>query len=115
MDILPGRTSGELVSVISNEWLEESELSSKVICLDSSSIPVRCIINTDEINVIYNLFVRINIMSMSLVEYLLQDMTLTTTMKFIRSLSRHIIPSLGILYILPIHIENPSTFKLLYL
>jgi hypothetical protein len=83
--------------------------------LDSSSIPVRCIINTDEINVIYNLFVRINIMSMSLVEYLLQDMTLTTTMKFIRSLSRHIIPSLGILYILPIHIEGTPVHLSFYI
>ena len=45
-DIPSGRTSGELVSVISNEWLEESELSTKIICLDSSSIPI---INTDQI------------------------------------------------------------------
>jgi len=43
-DIPSGRTSGELVSVLGNEWLEESELSNEIIHLDSSSIPIHCII-----------------------------------------------------------------------
>ena len=34
------KTTKEIVSVVSNEWLEESELSSDVICLDSSSISI---------------------------------------------------------------------------
>jgi len=34
MDISSARTSGELVCVISNEWLEESELSTEIIRLD---------------------------------------------------------------------------------
>ena len=41
-------------------------------------------------------------MSMSLVEHLIQDMTLIPTITFMRSLSGYIIPSLGILDILPI-------------
>ena len=65
------RTSGELVSVISNEWLEESELSTEIIRLDSSSIPIHCIINTDQIKALYNPVVGINIMSMSLEEHLI--------------------------------------------
>ena len=36
------KTTKELVSIISNEWLEESELSSDVIRLDSPSISIRC-------------------------------------------------------------------------
>jgi len=88
-----------------NKWLEEAELSSKVIYLESSSILICCIINTDQINALYNPVVGINIMSLSLVEHLLQHMTLTPTIKFIRSLSGHIIPSLGILHILPIQGE----------
>jgi len=36
------KTTKELVSIISNEWLEESELSSDVIHLDSCSISIRC-------------------------------------------------------------------------
>jgi len=101
-DIPSRRTSGELVSIISNEWLEESELSTEIICLDSSSIPIDCIINTDQINALYNPVVGINIISMSLAKHLIQGMTLIPTIKFMRSLSGHIIPSLGILHILPI-------------
>ena len=36
------KTTKELVSIISNEWLEESDLSSDVIRLDSPSISIRC-------------------------------------------------------------------------
>jgi len=105
-DIPPRRTSGELVLVISNEWLEESELSTNIIHLDTSSIPIHCIINIDQIKALYNPVVGKNIMSMSLAEHLIQDMTLILTIKFMRSLSRHIIPSLGILHILPIQVEG---------
>jgi len=81
-NIPPGRTLGEFVSVISNEWLKESELSTKIIHLDSSSILIHCIINIDQINALYNLVVGINSMSMSLIEHLIQDMTLIPTIKF---------------------------------
>jgi len=104
--IPPGRTSRELVSVISNEWLEKSKLSTKIICLDSTSILIHCIINTDEINALYNPVVGINIMSMSLAEHLIQDMTLIPIIKFMRSLLGHIISSLEILHILPIQVEG---------
>ena len=105
-DIPSRRTSGELVLVISNEWLEESELSTNIIHLDTSSIPIHCIINIDQIKALYNPVVGKNIMSMSLAEHLIQDMTLILTIKFMRSLSRHIIPSLGILHILAIQVEG---------
>jgi hypothetical protein len=36
------RTTKELVSIISNEWLEESDLSSDVIRLDSPSTLIHC-------------------------------------------------------------------------
>ena len=109
------RTSIELVSVISNEWLEESKLFTEIIHLDSSSILIHCIINMDQINALYNLVVGINIMSMSLAEHLIQDMTLILTIKFMRSLSGHIIPSLGILHILPIQVERTLVHLSFYL
>ena len=112
-DISPNRTSGELVSVIINKWLEESELSTEIIRLDSSSIPIHCIINTDQIRALYNLVVGVNIMSMSFAKHLIQDMVLILIIKFMRSLSRYIIPSLEILHILPIQVEGtPSQRKL---
>jgi hypothetical protein len=49
------KTTKELVSIISNEWLEESELSSDVIRLDSPSISMRCQINKAPFNALYNL------------------------------------------------------------
>ena len=39
------KTTKELVSIISNEWLEKLEFSSDVIHLDSPSVSIRCQIN----------------------------------------------------------------------
>ena len=47
----------ELVSIISNEWLEESELYSNVICLDSPSISILHQINKAPFDALYNLVV----------------------------------------------------------
>jgi hypothetical protein len=70
-DISYRSTSGELVSVISSKWLEESELSSKVIRLDSPSLTIRCLLNSDHIDALYNPVVGINIMSASLAQHLM--------------------------------------------
>jgi hypothetical protein len=105
-DISYRSTSAELVSVVSSEWLEESELSSDVIRLDSPSLPIRCSIDSDHIDALYNLVVGINILSVSLAQHLMKHMTLTPTTKLMKSLSGHIVPSLGILYIQPIQVEE---------
>jgi hypothetical protein len=78
-------TSGELVSIISNQWLEESELSSDVIGLDSPSIPIHCQIDSDHFDALYNPVVGINIMSASLAQNLLKHMSLTPTVKLMKS------------------------------
>jgi hypothetical protein len=64
------------VSIISNEWLEESELSSDVIRLDSPIIPIRCQIDSDHFDALYNPVVGINIMYASLAQNLLKHMPL---------------------------------------
>ena len=92
----------ELVSIISNECLEESKLSSDVIRLDSPSISIRYQINKAPFDALYNSVVGVNIMSASFAHDLLKDMPLTPTTKLLKSLLGHILPSLGILYILPI-------------
>ena len=96
------KTTKELVSIISNEWFEESELSSNMIRLDSPSISIRCQINKAPFNALYNLVVGINIMSASFALDLLEHMTLTATTKLLKGLLGHILPILGILYVLPI-------------
>jgi hypothetical protein len=91
-----------LASIISNEWLEESELSSDVIRLDLPSLPIRCQINSDPFDALYNPVVGINIMFASLAQNLLKHMSLTPIMKLMKSLLGQIVPSLGILHVLPI-------------
>ena len=92
----------ELVSFISNEWLEESELSSDVIRLDSPSISIPCQINKAPFDALYNPVMGINIMSASFAHDLLKHMPLTPTTKLLKSISGHILLSLEILYVLPI-------------
>jgi len=106
---------GELVSVINNEWLEKSELSTEIIHLDSSSIPIHYVINTDQIKALCNPVVGVNIMSMSFIEHLIQDMVLIPTIKFMRCLLGHIIPSLGILHILPIQVDGTPVHLSFYI
>jgi hypothetical protein len=48
---------------MSDEWLEESELSPEVICLDSPFTTIYCQINKDSFDALYNPVVGVNIMS----------------------------------------------------
>ena len=104
----------ELVSIISNDWLEESELSSYVIRLDSPSISIHCQINKALFDVLYNLVVGVNIMSASFSHDLLKHMPLTPTIKLLKGLSGHILPSLGTLYVLPIQIKGTKVHLSFY-
>jgi hypothetical protein len=94
------------VSIISNKWLEESELSSDVIHLDSPSTSIHCQIHRDPFEACYNPVVGVNIMSTSFAHDLLKHMPLTPTTKLLKSPSGHIIPSLGNLYVLPIQVKH---------
>jgi hypothetical protein len=90
-----------LASVLSHEWLEESELSSEVIRLDSPSTSIQCQINLEPFEALYNPIVGVNIMSTSFAQDLLSYMSLTLITKLLKSPSGYILPSLGILYVLP--------------
>ena len=75
------------MSIISNESLEESELSSDVIHLDSPSISIHYQISKVPFDALYNLVVGVNIMSASFAHDLLKHMLLTPTTKLLKSLS----------------------------
>jgi hypothetical protein len=92
--------------VTSHEWLEESESSSDVIRLDSPSTSICCQIHEDSFDALYNPIVGVNIMSASFAHDLLEYMSLTPITKFLKSPSGHILPSLGILYVLPIQVNE---------
>jgi hypothetical protein len=98
------KTTKELVSIMSNEWLEESELSPEVICLDSPSIIINCQINKSPFDALYNLIV--DIMSLDFAHDLLKDMPLAPITMLLKSLLGHIAPSLRFLCTLPILING---------
>ena len=75
------------MSIISNGWLEESELFSDVIRLDSPSISIHCQINKSPFDALYNPVVGVNIMSVFFAHDLLKHMPLTPTIELLKSLS----------------------------
>jgi hypothetical protein len=91
---------------MSNEWLEESELSPKMIRLDSPSISINCQINKAPFDALYNLVVGVNIMSLVFAHDLLKDIPLAPTTKLLKSFSGHNVLSLGILCALPILVNG---------
>ena len=85
------KTTKELVSIISNEWLEESELSSDVIHLLYRFVA--------KLIKLLSMLFTIQLWVLTAHD-LLKHMPLTPTTKLLKSLSGHILPSLGILYVL---------------
>jgi len=81
------KTTEELVSIISNEWIEELEHFSNVIRLDSPSISLHCQINKAPFNALYNPIVDVNIMFASFTHDLLKHIPLTPTTKLLKNLS----------------------------
>jgi hypothetical protein len=70
-----------------------------VIRLGSPSISIHCQINKASFDALYNLVVGVNIISASFAHGLLKHIPLTPTIKLLKGLSGHILPSLGILYV----------------
>ena len=103
------------MSIISNEWLEESELSSDVIRFDSPSISIRCQINTASFDALYNPVVGVKIMSTSFSHDLVKHMPLTPTTKLLNCLSGHNLLSLGTLYVLPILVNETKVHSSYYI
>jgi hypothetical protein len=77
----------ELMSVLSDEWLEESELSPEIIHLDSPSIIIRCQLDKAPFDTFYNPILGVNIMSALFAQDFLKDMPLAPTTKLLKSLS----------------------------
>jgi len=88
------------------EWLEESELSSDVIRLDTPPITVRCAYDSDQFDALYNPVVGITIMSESFAHKLFKNLVLTPTTKVIKESSGRLVPSLGIINVLPLLVEG---------
>jgi hypothetical protein len=95
----------ELASILSGEWLEESELSSDIVHLDSPSIPIQYKLNGTPFDALYNPVVGINIMALSFFHQFITNKPLSHTKKLLKC-SGQIIQSSGILYVLPVSVYD---------
>jgi hypothetical protein len=100
---------------LSDEWLEESELSPEIIHLNSPSIVIRCQIDKAPFDTFYNPLVGVNIMSILFAQNFLKDMPLAPTTKLLKSLSGRIFPSLEILCALPFFINGTQVLLNFYI
>ena len=91
---------------MSSEWLEESELSSKVIRLDTPPISIRCAYDSNKFDALYNPVMGINIMSKAFAHKLFGKLILTPTTRFIKKSSRRLVPCLGIVNVIPFMVEG---------
>jgi hypothetical protein len=98
----------DLACIMSGEWLEELELSSDVVHLDSPSIPIQCTINGTLFDALYNPVVGIIIMALSFFHQFIKNKPLSPTMKILKCSSWQIIQSSGILYVLPFSVYDMS-------
>jgi len=78
------KTVKELTTVVSNEWLGESNLSPEVIRLDSPSTSIRCQIHKTSFDALYNPIVGVNLLSKSFAHTLLENFQLTPTTKLLK-------------------------------
>jgi hypothetical protein len=85
-----------------------------VIRLDSPSISIHCQIHKDPFETLYNLVMGVNIMSASFAYDLLRHIPLTPT-TLLKNPSGHIVPSLEILYVLPIQVKGPMVHLSFYI
>jgi hypothetical protein len=98
----------EIASIMSGEWLEESELSSDEVHLESPSIPIQCTINGNPFGALYNPVVGINIMALSFLHQFIKNKPLSLTTKLLKCFSGQIIQTSGILYVLPVSADDMS-------
>jgi hypothetical protein len=108
------KTVKELTTIISNEWLGESNLPPEVIHLDSPSTSIRCQIHKTSFDAFYNSVVGVNIMSKSFAHTLPENFQLTPTTKFLKNLSSQILPSEGIFHLIPIKVDETKVYLSLY-
>jgi len=96
----------ELIFILGDDWLIESEQSPEVICFNSPSIIIKLQVHSYSFGALYNPVVGVNIMSYTFAIEFLRDITLIPTNKLLKNCLGHIISSLGVLSALPIVIND---------
>jgi hypothetical protein len=89
------KATKELVSMLSNEWLEESKFSHEIIHLDSPSIIIWCQLDKAPFDTFYNSIVGVNIMYALFAQDFLKDMPLAPTTKLLKKSFKTHCPKFG--------------------
>jgi len=89
-------TPQELMTIMSSEWLKESEASCDVIRLLSCFTTIRCLISRTPKDSLYDLDVGASVMSKNLALTLLGEELLVLTEKFLKLPSRELVESYGL-------------------
>ena len=77
-----------------------------MIRLDTPPITICCAYDSDQFDALYNPVMGINIMSESIALKLFKNLVLTPTTKVIKESSGLLVPSLGIINVLPLMVEG---------
>jgi len=88
---------------MSNEWVEELELSSKEIQIHTPSSTIQCRISRTMVDVLYNPTVGANLMSKSFASTYLGDEPFAPTNRSLRIAPRINLKGLGLLHNVTIH------------
>ena len=78
----------ELIFILGDDWLIESEKSSKVIRFNSPSIIIKLQVDSHPFEALYNPVVGVNIMSYTFAKEFLKDIPLIPTNKLLKKLFR---------------------------
>ena len=93
----------ELTTIMSNEWVEESELSSEEIQIHTPSSTIQCRISRTMVDVLYNPTVGANLMSKSFASTYLGDKPFAPTNRSLRIAPRTNLKGLGLLHNITTH------------
>jgi len=96
----------ELIFILGDDWLIESEQSPKVIRFNSPSVIIKLQVDSHPFEALYNPVVGVNIVSYIFAKEFLRDIPLIPTNKLLKNCFGRIIPSLGVLSALPIVIND---------
>ncbi len=99
-------TVRELITIISDEWLREVELSPEAMRISSSSSTMHYLVKKDMVKVLYNPIVGANIISATFAFTCLGDEPLVRIDKIFRSALGSIIEGCGILCGVPVRHNN---------
>ena len=105
----------ELMFILGDDWLIESEQSPEVIRFNSPLVIIKLQVDSHPFEALYNLVVGVNIMSYTFAKEFLKDIPLIPTNKLLKNYLGHIIRSLGVLSALSIVINDFRIFLNLYI